>query len=134
MEYLIGMVVAFAVSLSATLVGLDRDRAFYPTILLVIASYYGLFAVMDGSVQTLLIESLFISVFFGAAILGFKRNLWIVVGALFVHGVFDFFHGDIIHNQGTPPWWPMFCLSYDTIAAGYLAWLLKKSRLAPKAL
>jgi len=75
MEYLVGIVIALAVSLSATFIGFDRDRAFYPTVLLVIASYYGLFAVMGGSVDALLIESLFIAAFFSVAVIGFKRNL-----------------------------------------------------------
>lgn len=113
MEYFVGIVIALTVSLSATFIGFDRDRAFYPTILVVIASYYGLFAVMGGSVKALLIESIFMAAFLGAAILGFKRNLWFIVGALFAHGVFDFLHSHITHNPGIPEWWPMFCLSYD---------------------
>jgi hypothetical protein len=39
MPYLAGIVLALTVSGLATLIGLDRDRAFYPTVLLVIASY-----------------------------------------------------------------------------------------------
>jgi hypothetical protein len=134
MEYLVGIAIALGVSLSATLIGFDRDRAFYPILLIVIVSYYGLFAAMGGSVKVLLIETLFITAFTGVAIIGLKRNLWFVVGALMVHGVFDFFHNHLIHNPGVPVWWPMFCLSYDTMAAVYLAWLLKKARLAAIAL
>jgi len=48
---LIGAVLALLVGLSATFIGLDRDRAFYPTVMAVIATYYGLFAVMGGSPQ-----------------------------------------------------------------------------------
>ncbi len=40
MEYLIGLILAVVVAGLATVVGFDRDRAFYPTILIVIASYY----------------------------------------------------------------------------------------------
>ena len=53
MEYLIGLILALAVAGSATAIGLDRERAFYPTVLMVIASYYVLFAVMGASPQTL---------------------------------------------------------------------------------
>jgi hypothetical protein len=35
MEYAIGLCLALAVSASATLIGFDRDRAFYPTIMVV---------------------------------------------------------------------------------------------------
>jgi len=36
---LVGALLAVAVGLMATAVGLDRDRAFYPTVTIVIASY-----------------------------------------------------------------------------------------------
>ena len=49
MEYLIGLILSVAVAGSAAAIGLDRERAFYPTVLMVIASYYVLFAVMGGS-------------------------------------------------------------------------------------
>ncbi len=130
MEYLAGVVIALLVSLSATLVGFDRDRAFYPTVLAVIASYYDLFAVMGGSLQALVVESLVLLVFLGVTVLGFRRNLWLVVAALTAHGLFDFFHGHFISNPGVPVWWPMFCLTYDLAAAVYLAWLLRQSRVA----
>ena len=124
MGYGIGSVLAFAVSVFARLVGLDRDRAFYPTVLIVIASTYILFAAMGGSLQALMIESIPTAVFIIAAVVGFKFNPWIVVVGLVGHGIFDFFHGGIINNPGVPVWWPSFCLSYDVIAGGYLAWSL----------
>ena len=49
MEYIVGVVLALGISGLATVVGLDRDRAFYPTLTIVIDSYYVLFAVIGGS-------------------------------------------------------------------------------------
>ena len=49
MEYLVAVILGLAVAGFATKSGFDRDRAFYPTILIVIASYYSLFAVMGAS-------------------------------------------------------------------------------------
>jgi hypothetical protein len=79
LAYLIGAVLALAVSGTATLVGLDRDRAFYPTVLIVIASYYALFAVMGGSDYALVVEIAVIAAFLAASIAGFKYSLWLVV-------------------------------------------------------
>jgi hypothetical protein len=107
----------------ATVVGLDRDRAFYPTVMMVIASYYALFAVMGGSTQVLLIEAAVATVFLAVALVGFKYSLWLVVAALASHCVLDLFHGQLIANPGVPVWWPAFCLAYDGVAAGYLAFL-----------
>lgn len=127
MAYAIGIVAALAVSLMAWLVGFDRDRSFYPVVLAVVASYYVLFAVMGGSTRALTVEGAVMAAFLFVAIVGFKRNLWLVAGALAAHGVFDFFHGHLIRNPGVPVWWPPFCLAYDVVAAGVLAWLLTRS-------
>ena len=67
MAILVGAILAVAVGLFATAVGLDRDRAFYPTLMLVIASLYALFAVMGGSTDALVVESLAGAVFIAAA-------------------------------------------------------------------
>lgn len=117
--------------LFATRVGLDRDRAFYTTVMLVIAFLYTLFAVIGLSTHAIIIESAVGVMFAALAVSGFKSSLWLVVAALAAHGVFDFFHGRIIANPGVPVFWPAFCAAYDITAAAYLAWLLKRNRVAP---
>lgn len=126
MPFLIGAGLALGTFVLGRVVGLDRDRAYYTTALIVIAALYDLFAAMGGSTQALILESLVGSVFLAAAVLGFRRNLWIVAAGLFAHGVLDLFHGHLISNPGVPRWWPMFCGAYDVAAAGGLAWLLKR--------
>jgi hypothetical protein len=85
MEYVIGVILTFGVAAFATVIGFDRERAFYPTVLIVIASYYALFAVMGASTRTLIIESIVAGLFVLLAALGFKKNYWIVVAALIGH-------------------------------------------------
>jgi hypothetical protein len=125
MPYVIGIVLSMSVALFASRVGFDRDRAFYPTVLIVIASYYVLFAAMSESVHTVLLESIVMMGFSIAAVVGFKSNAWIVVGGLAGHGVFDALHGYVLENFGVPIWWPAFCLAFDLGAAGGLAWVIK---------
>jgi hypothetical protein len=133
MPYIIGIVLSMVVAFFARNVGFDRDRAFYPTVLIVVASYYVLFAAMAGSLQTVIIESILMTGFVVAAVVGFKKSPWIVVAGLAGHGVQDAFHGHLVANSGVPIWWPAWCLAYDLGAAGCLAWLLR-SRAWPKAL
>ncbi len=128
MEYLIGLGLALAVGLFARFVGLDRDRAFYPTLMIVIAMLYGLFAILGKSMTVLGLESVIGAGFILTAVLGFKRNLWLVVAALAAHGVFDFFHGHLFANPGVPVWYPGFCGTYDVVAAGWLAWMIRSGR------
>ena len=129
MALLVGVVLAFAVGLLARGCDMDRDRALYPIVTIVIASYYTLFAVMGASTHALVLESLAGGVFLVLAVLGFRSSLWVVVVALAAHGIFDLVHGTVIYNPGVPAWWPQFCLTYDVTAAGYLAWLLKSGRI-----
>lgn len=126
MAYLVGGLLALAVGGLGTLSGLDRDRAFYPTVMMVIAAYYVLFAVMGGSTQAIVIEAAVATVFLAVSLVGFKYSLRLVVGALASHGILDLFHGQMIANPGVPVWWPAFCLTYDVVAAGYLAFLLRR--------
>jgi hypothetical protein len=129
----VGALLAFTVGLMATAVGLDRDRAFYPTVTIVIASIYALFAVMAASTHALVLESLVGAVFLAAAVSGFRSSLWVVVVALAAHGIFDLAHDRVISNPGVPLWWPAFCLAYDLTAAAYLAGLLMTRRIRAAA-
>lgn len=120
MEYLIGLLLAIIVVCFSALIGLDRERSFYATTLIVVASYYALFAVMGASRHTLIIEILAAGVFCVFAVLGFKGNLWLVAVALVGHGIFDFVRRGFIENPGVPRWWPGFCLAFDVVFGGWL--------------
>jgi hypothetical protein len=133
MPFAVGGGLALAVGLFATLSGFDRDKAFYPTVTIVVASLYALFAAMAADTRALALESAVGLVFVGAALLGFKRSLWIAAVALSGHGVLDFFHARLIANPGVPQWWPAFCGTYDVVAGAYLALLLRSRRGLPRA-
>lgn len=129
MEYLVGIILGLVVGGFASASGFDRDRAFYPTALIVIASYYSLFAVMGASkYATLGIEiavGLLFSVF---AVLGFKKSMWLVAAGIAGHGFFDFFiHLELVTNPGMPVWWPGFCGTIDFVIGGWLASQLWKA-------
>ena len=133
MALTVGFLLALAVGIFATSLGLDRDRAFYPTVMIVIALLYALFAVIGASTNALVLELLVGVVFIVAATSGFRSSLWVVVVALAAYGVFDFVHRFFISNPGVPSWWPEFCLTYDVTAALYLALLLMSGRILATA-
>ena len=76
LPYVVGTVLSLGVAVFARRVGLDRDRAFYPTLVIVVASYYVLFAAVSGSVSTVLMESIVMT--------GFWQSPWSVSSR--VHG------------------------------------------------
>ena len=128
MSYLVGIILALAAGAFARRSGLDRDRAFYPTVMIVIALLYVLFAVIGGSTKMLLFETVVSLGFATLAMLGFKRSPWFVVVALAAHGMFDLIHPHAVEHQGVPVFWPEFCSAYDVTAAAFLALLLTRKR------
>ncbi len=133
MNYLIGFTIALLVAAFARFSGFDRDRSFYPTVVVVVALYYVLFAAMGGSARALVLESIVMTVFAALAVAGFKGSLWLVVAALAGHGVMDLLHAHIVENPGVPEWWPGFCSAADVGLALALAWIIKVAAPAPYA-
>jgi hypothetical protein len=128
MALFVGVILALVLGIFGTVIGFDRDRSYYATVLAVIGLLYGLWAVMSGSTTTLLLESIGITVFLILSVLGFKISQWFLVAGLAAHGLYDYFHSHFFTNSGVPVFWPMFCGSYDVTAAVYLAWLLVRRR------
>ena len=126
MEYLIGVGIAVVVYFFGVITRFDRDRVFYPTIVIVVAHYYILFAIMGNSMPALASEAVPAGAFVVLAVAGFKRNLWLAAAGLAGHGVFDFLHHLLIQNPGLPVWWPGFCGAFDVLAGGLMAMLLRR--------
>lgn len=133
MPYFVGIVLGILVVLFFAVARFDRDRAAYPIVLILIPSYYVLFAVLGGSTPALVIETAMMLGFTLIAVLGFARNLWWIVAAMAGHGVFDAFHNRLISNPGVPSYWPAFCGSIDVCFAACLAILLLQRRIAAAA-
>ncbi len=121
MEYLIGLAVALGVAALAAVVGFDRDRSFAPTVLIVIAAYYVLFAAMGGSHRALVFEILAASGFLALAVIGFKMSPLLIAAAIAGHGMFDLIHHFLIDDPGVPNWWPGFCMAADVGLGGWFA-------------
>jgi hypothetical protein len=126
MEYAIGVILGLVIAASATAIGFDRDKSFYPTVLIVIATYYALFAVMGGAYEVLTVELLVAGGFLLVAIVGYRTSLWVVALGLVAHGIFDYSHDLFIENPGVPGWWPGFCLAIDVTLGAWLITVLAK--------
>lgn len=68
-----GLILAAAVICLATGVGLARERSFYSTVLIVVGSYYVLFAAMAASRRRLILESVMAIIFLIFAVLRFQE-------------------------------------------------------------
>ncbi|HYE29379.1 MAG TPA: hypothetical protein VD887_13345 [Allosphingosinicella sp.] len=130
MGYIVGAAIALGVAAFAALSGFDRDRAFWPTVLIVTASYYVLFAALAAADSALAPEILSLALFAALAVIGFRTSLWVVAAGLAAHAVFDLLRGGLIANPGVPVWWPDFCIGFDVAAAACVAWLLMRRGVA----
>ena len=133
MEYVVGITLALLFCGAAAGLGMDRERVFYPAVVMAVASYYLAFAVVDGRNGVMLSEVAIATVFIVAAVAGFKYSPWFAVVALGGHGVMDGFHHHLVHNIGVPQVWPGFCMSFDVTAAAIVAWvMLARARREPE--
>jgi hypothetical protein len=130
MPAVIGILLAIAIVALGRIAGLDRDRAYYPVALIVIGSYYVLFALQAGDRSALTGELVFAALFATTAIAGFRISLWIVVAGMGLHGLFDFVRAVYAPGSGVPSWWPAFCGSIDVALAIGLGALLLLGRSA----
>lgn len=118
---LVGVLLALATVAGARLTGLDRSRAFYPCVLIAVATYDIVFAAVTGSPAAILAEGVLAAAFIATAVIGFRYSLWIVAIGLAAHGVADLVHDAFAPASGIPPFWPAFCCAYDVVAALALA-------------
>ena len=101
-EHLAGGLLALDVGLSASSFGFDKDRSFYPVILIVVASYYVLAAAIAGSNIAFSSELAVFLVFLGVAVIGSKRRPLLVAAGLIAQGIYEIFHSHIVDNPGVP--------------------------------
>lgn len=133
MEFLVAVVLGVVVAGFAAVAGFDRDRAFYPTVLIVVGSYYALFAVMGASPYSALVIEIAVGLLFAVlAFYGFKKSMWLAAAGIAGHGLFDFLaHPVLVTNPGMPVWWPGFCGTIDFVLGGWLALRLWQTQRKP---
>ena len=102
MPILVGALLAIGIAVLAKFTRFDEDRSFYSTVLVIIASYYVLFAVLGGSSRALFWELVIALGFSTIAVLGALSLPMLVGTGIIAHGLFDFVHDQFIENPGVP--------------------------------
>ena len=120
----VGIVLGAAGMVAMVAGGIVRERGPYVVIIVAIAAFYPVFAV-GREWETFTFHSVVALLFLALSLLGARTSLWWVVGAMAMHGVFDFFDG-IGAPDPSPDWWGPFCLGVDVTIAAALAWLLHR--------
>jgi len=131
MPLVVGVLLAIAIAALAKFTRFDEERSFYSTVLVIIASYYVLFAVLGGSSHALVWELVIAVVFSTVAIIGALFLPMLVGTGIIAHGLFDLVHDIIIENSGVPTWWPTFCGSLDVLLG---LWVITLTRWRPNGM
>ena len=108
-----GVVLGITITFAARITEFDTDSSYHATLLVVIATYYVLFAYMSG--EAIIEEILFASGFSAIALLGTYRWLPLIGIGLILQGIFDLVHPHLLSNPGVPAWWPFFCVGVDVV-------------------
>ncbi len=121
-----GVATAAVLAAFARATGFDRDRSFYPTVLVVIALLYVLFGVEDGAISVVAAETAVALAFVAVAVVAFhRRSPTLLAVGLALHGVWDAAHPALLPaSDAVPDWWPAFCLGVDLPLAAwaYVRW------------
>jgi hypothetical protein len=128
--FIVGVFTAAALIVFGRFTGYEKDKAFFPTLLIVIAFYYVLFAFLDNTVSTIIIELSVAAFFTLLAVWGGFRFPIIVGAGIVLHGLFDFVHGYLYSNSGVPVWWPAFCGSVDVFFGLWVIYFTYKTKNA----
>jgi uncharacterized membrane protein HdeD (DUF308 family) len=109
----IGLLLALLLISFSKNIRFGRETGYHFSILVTVSSYYVVFSCVSGEA---LIAELFVAFLFVLmALAGALNNIRIIGLGIFLHGVFDVFHHEIISNSGVPDWWPTFCATFDFI-------------------
>jgi hypothetical protein len=134
MEIIAGLITALAIVGLGYATRQGRSLSFYSSVLIVIALAYVLFAVMDGTARTIIVEGAIAAVFVAVAVAGTRSSTLytsalLMAGGLAAHGVYDLVHSAVVSNPEVPTWWPLFCGVVDIVLGGWVLVLLNRDTL-----
>ncbi|MGB0237776.1 MAG: DUF6010 family protein [Cycloclasticus sp.] len=119
----VGISLAVLLAILSRVTKFDKDRSYFATLLIIIATYYVLFAFMSS--EALITEIVIASVFSVVALAGALRWPILLGIGILLHGVFDYYHGHFINNSGVPEWWPAFCAGFDIVFGIWVIYLIQ---------
>jgi hypothetical protein len=125
-QLILGAVLALLFILFARTRGPQRESLIYSIGLIVAALFYVAFSFTGATTQWLIIELIGLLVFTLIAVLGLKVSLWFLVIGWASHVAWDILLHLVRGQPFVPDWYPVACISFDLIVAGYIAVKLRK--------
>lgn len=125
-QLLIGLIACGALIFLARTLKPDRELRLYALSLVVAALVYVGFTARGATPAWLAIELTGLLVFTLLAFFGVKVSAWILALAWAAHAAWDMFLHLLLDVAFVPDWYPVACLSFDLLLAGYIAVRFKR--------
>lgn len=120
LEALLGGILAMGV-LAVIRRGATREREWLALMLMVAALVYPLCAVGAQPLSQLGVEVTGVALFLLFALLGVRASPWFLSLGWAAHAVWDLAIPASRDASYLPAWYPMLCLGFDVVVAGYVA-------------
>ena len=120
-EILLGTVLAILTIWIFRMMAEKRERANYAIALIIAALIYVGFSLFADDPRWILVELVGVAIYLVFAILGLRYSAWFLAIGWAAHIVWDMG----VHASPTisfvPEWYPLLCVAYDVVIAGYIA-------------
>lgn len=121
LQLLLGAAGGGVLILLARLWGAKRELRLYAISLIVAALIYVVFTARGASFNWLALEIAGLVLFTLLALLGLKASAFILALAWALHAAWDVLLHKLYDAAFVPDWYPLVCLSFDLLLAGYIA-------------
>ena len=125
-QLILGAVLALLFILFARTRGPQREPLIYSIGLIVAAFLYVAFSFTGATTEWFIIELIGLVVFTLIAVLGLRVSPWFLVIGWASHVWWDVLLHFVREQPFVPDWYPLACISFDLIVAGYIAVKLRK--------
>lgn len=125
-QLMLGVLLAVLYILFARTSGPRRELVIYSIGLILAALIYVAFSFTGAGTWWLIIEIIGMAVFTLLAVLGLRASPWFLAAGWALHISWDVFLHLVSPQAFVPDWYPVVCISFDLIVAGYIAMKLRK--------
>ena len=120
-EILLGTVLAIGTICIFRMMAGKRERTNYAIALIIAALIYVGFSLFADDSRWILIELVGVAIYLVFAILGLRYSAWFLALGWVAHIVWDMGLHTSPAILFVPKWYPLLCVAYDVVIAGYIA-------------
>ena len=120
LQLLIGVAAAAVFIILARRLNREQELRLYALALVIAALIYVGFAARDVTYGWMALELTGVLIFMLAAVLGVKTSAWFLALGWAAHAAWDVMLHKLLDVAFVPDWYPVLCVGFDLLLAGYL--------------